>query len=105
MNAGQPDLMIMDVYLLDMTGTEATRRIRAIEELEHCDPVPIIAATASTLPEERAACIESGVDDFITKPLNKAQLQAKLRYWMGRRAELAVEGLGRSASRLALVEA
>ncbi len=77
-----PSVVLMDIQLPDMTGHEATQRIRALEGMEQRPEIPIIAATASSRPEDQKACLEAGMDDFISKPLSKQQLCAKLTYWI-----------------------
>ena len=77
-----PAVVLMDIQLPDMTGYEATQRIRALEGMEQRAETPIIAATASSRPEDQKACLEAGMDDFISKPLSKQQLCAKLTYWI-----------------------
>ena len=58
------DLILMDISMPVMDGLEATRRIREMQQ-ESGIRCPIIAVTAS---ESRAACIDAGMDDYITKP-------------------------------------
>jgi signal transduction histidine kinase/CheY-like chemotaxis protein len=69
------DLVLMDMQMPVMGGLEATRLIR---ERENADPtsarIPIHALTAAALPEERAAALASGVDGYLTKPLERAEL-------------------------------
>ncbi|KEF43357.1 MAG: hypothetical protein ER33_01025 [Cyanobium sp. CACIAM 14] len=62
-----PDLILMDVRMPHVDGLEATRRIRA---LRATGPRPwIVAMTANALPSDRAAALESGMDDFLAKPV------------------------------------
>jgi signal transduction histidine kinase/ActR/RegA family two-component response regulator len=65
------DCVLMDVQMPEMDGLEATRRIRADPELKG---VRIIAMTANAMTEDRAVCFEAGMDDFITKPVQVAEL-------------------------------
>jgi CheY-like chemotaxis protein len=69
------DLILMDMQMPVMGGLEATRLIR---EHEGANPslgrTPIHALTAAALPEERAAALESGIDGYLTKPLNRSEL-------------------------------
>jgi DNA-binding response OmpR family regulator len=70
------DVILMDVHMPKMDGIEATRRI--------CDDWPaakrprIIALTAAVMPEERQACRDAGMDDFVVKPIDRAMLAAAL---------------------------
>ncbi len=68
---GQPyDLILMDIQMPRMDGIEATRQIRARETELHARRTPILALTASSMMEDRNACIESGMDGFLPKPLD-----------------------------------
>ena len=71
--------VLMDCRMPRMDGFTATRAIRAQERLGV--RVPIIAMTASALQGERERCIESGMDDFLTKPVDSARLQRVMRQW------------------------
>jgi CheY-like chemotaxis protein len=58
-----------------MGGLEATRLIRERENADPTSaPIPIYALTAAALPEERAAALASGVDGYLTKPLDRVEL-------------------------------
>ncbi len=69
-----PDLIFMDIQMPEMDGFDATERIRA-----HESPLgrhtPIIALTAGVLREEREKCLRSGMDDFLSKPVDKESLR------------------------------
>ena len=75
----QPDLILMDISLPIMDGWEATARIRQIDSIKH---IPIIALTAHALVEDRNKSLEIGCDDFETKPINFAQLVAKINKFL-----------------------
>ena len=71
-----------------LDGLEATRRIRKLElEDKTREPVYIIAMTANTQEDDRAACIEAGMDDFISKPVQLKELQIALQKSLGIEAE------------------
>jgi signal transduction histidine kinase/DNA-binding response OmpR family regulator len=70
------DLILMDVQMPGLDGLEATRRIRA--ELPPERQARIVAMTANVLPEQRAACLAAGMDDFLQKPVDFADLRAAL---------------------------
>jgi len=72
------DVVLMDMQMPEMDGLEATRQIRANARWS---ALPIIAMTAHALDEERQRCLAAGMNDFITKPIDPALLQAKLAHW------------------------
>jgi signal transduction histidine kinase/DNA-binding response OmpR family regulator len=67
------DLIFMDVQMPDMDGFEATRRIRESDQafMRH---TPIAAMTAHAMAGDRERCLAAGMDDYISKPLQKAEL-------------------------------
>lgn len=73
--SGAPDLILMDMSLPVIDGWEATRLLKA-------DPatkaIPIIALTAHAMDSDRVKALESGCDDFDTKPVELARLLAKI---------------------------
>jgi signal transduction histidine kinase/ligand-binding sensor domain-containing protein/DNA-binding response OmpR family regulator/HPt (histidine-containing phosphotransfer) domain-containing protein len=83
------DLVFMDCHMPEMDGYEATTMIRSQEKLG--DHIPIIAMTASALPEDRARCIRVGMDDYLAKPLNRDDLRIILQRWLNVRPLLATE--------------
>lgn len=70
----QPDIVLMDMSMPRLDGVEATRRIRAM----NLPQPPIIALTANAFESDREACLNAGMDDFLSKPLQKKQLLATL---------------------------
>jgi signal transduction histidine kinase/DNA-binding response OmpR family regulator len=75
-----PDLVFMDISMPGMDGKEATRRIRAAEHArgETLRPTRICALTAHALAEDEAEIRAAGMDDFLTKPLRKAEIVARI---------------------------
>ena len=69
------DVVLMDMQMPVMDGLEATRRLRA--STEHA-ALPIIAMTANALPEDTDACLQAGMDDFESKPIDPARLYATI---------------------------
>ncbi|HEY6477241.1 MAG TPA: hybrid sensor histidine kinase/response regulator [Polyangia bacterium] len=72
----RPDLVLLDVLMPGMDGYETCRRIRALPE--HAD-VPVLFLTALGDLETHKAALESGADDFLTKPINRTELLIRVR--------------------------
>ncbi len=70
---GKPDLVVMDLGLPDLDGTELLRMIRAVSQ------VPIIVITARGADEVVVRTLDSGADDYLVKPFSVAQLEARVR--------------------------
>ena len=78
------DIILMDCQMPVLDGLEATRKIREIElSTKNTRPVYIIAMTANTQEDDRAACLEAGMDDFISKPVQLKELQTALNRSLG----------------------
>ncbi len=75
-------LVLMDNRMPVMDGFQATRKIRDMERMKLREPVPIIALTANTSPEDRQRCLEVGMDDILTKPVNLESLTRILHKWL-----------------------
>jgi hypothetical protein len=72
--AGDWDVVLMDLLMPVMGGLEATRQIRALEAERHLKPCKIIALTANTQTSDVDASLEAGMDDFLSKPFRKREL-------------------------------
>ena len=78
----RPDLILLDSLMPAMDGMEATRRLRRDADLK---AVPVIAISASATAEHRAACLQAGVNVFLTKPVSLQTLQAHILEQLGLR--------------------
>ncbi len=76
----RPDLIVMETVMPVLDGVEAMRRLRRDAELA---AVPVIAVTASTSAEHRAACLQAGVQVVLTKPVSLQTLQAHVGQALG----------------------
>jgi signal transduction histidine kinase/CheY-like chemotaxis protein len=75
-------LILMDCEMPEMDGFEATRQIRRLERQHNLPAVPIIALTAHILDEHRQHGVESGMNDFLGKPLDSAKLYSTLEIYL-----------------------
>jgi two-component system sensor histidine kinase/response regulator len=82
---GHFDLILMDVQMPQMDGLEATAAIRKAEAGTSTH-VPIIALTAHVMKGDREACLAAGMDEYVSKPVNAAELFARIDALTGSRA-------------------
>jgi len=71
------DLVLMDVKMPIMNGIDATKKIRSMEG-DYFKKLPIAGLTANAIPQQIALCLESGMDECITKPINADELVYKI---------------------------
>ena len=71
--AGQPDVMILDLGLPDMDGTDVVRQLRVWTQL------PIIILSVREHEQDKIAALDAGADDYLTKPFGVGELSARLR--------------------------
>jgi two-component system sensor histidine kinase/response regulator len=72
----RPDLVLLDVMMPRMSGLEVCRKVRSEHETRL---LPVIMVTALNALEEKVQALETGADDFLSKPVNKEELLAKMR--------------------------
>ena len=73
------DLVLMDLQMPVMDGLEATRRIRSMAGKKD---LPILAMTAAVFAEDRGACLQAGMNDFVAKPIKLANLFKVVYKWL-----------------------
>jgi DNA-binding response OmpR family regulator len=76
----RPDLILMDVVMPKMNGFDACRRIRGEESIKH---TPIIMVTTRGEVQNVENGFAAGCNDYVTKPINGAELMAKLKTYLG----------------------
>jgi CheY-like chemotaxis protein len=82
----KPRMILMDVSMPEMNGLEATGAIRELETMSGVH-VPIVGVTAHALKGDRERCLESGMDDYLSKPISPKALLEKVQAWLGDEGE------------------
>jgi two-component system cell cycle response regulator DivK len=77
-----PDLVLMDIHLPGMTGIQALKRLR---EMPATHSVPVIAFTASVMPQDKNEITSAGFDGFVAKPINLKEFTETIAAIVGRR--------------------
>ena len=77
----KPDLILMDIHLPDIDGVAALKQIRADDAAK---AIPILAVSASAMPEERQKILASGFEAYITKPLNMKSFVETIEKFIGK---------------------
>jgi two-component system, cell cycle response regulator len=91
-----PDLILLDVMMPQMDGNEVARRIKGNKSLPY---IPIIMQTALDTTQSKVDGLDSGADDYITKPINYAELQARMT------ASLRIKALQDKLAEMAITDA
>lgn len=88
MESTRYDMVFMDCQMPVLDGYAATRRWRAMETESGGRPIPIVAMTANAMAGDRERCLAAGMDDYLSKPVAREQLNACLQRWLPRQALL-----------------
>ncbi len=83
------DLVLMDMQMPEMDGLEATSRIRKMQGA--VARIPIIAITANAMKGDHERCLQAGMNDYISKPIDRGKLLERIEFWLGDR-QSAVPG-------------
>jgi CheY-like chemotaxis protein len=75
----RPDLILMDLGMPVMDGWEATRIIKANNELKH---IPVIAVTSHAMIGDETQAREAGCDDYVPKPIDEEELIRKVKHFL-----------------------
>ena len=75
-------LIFMDCQMPEMDGFEASRKIREGDGGKENIGIPIVALTANAMKEDKEQCLQAGMDDYLAKPYEQEQLEAKLTDWL-----------------------
>ncbi len=86
------DAILMDCLMPEIDGFQATRQIRENEGARH---VPVVAMTALSMPGDRERCFEAGMDDYLSKPIRRAALEAVVDRWLPAEAGAGAEATAR----------
>ena len=79
-----PDLVLMDIHLPGMTGIQALERLRGKESTRN---IPVIAFTASVMPQDKHQITSAGFDGFVAKPINLKEFTATIAAILNRKKE------------------
>ena len=80
------DIVLMDCHMPEMDGYTASKLIREYEINNKLNKIPIIALTANAQGDNKEKCLQSGMDDFLSKPFKKEQLAEKIAFWIKKKS-------------------
>ncbi|MGM0607361.1 MAG: PAS domain S-box protein [Candidatus Muiribacteriota bacterium] len=78
----KPDIIIMDVQMPNLSGIKATEKIREFEKQNNLKQTPIIAITAGVLKGEKEKCLQSGMNEYISKPVKYVEFKEKVSKYL-----------------------
>ncbi|MFO0996105.1 MAG: response regulator [Alphaproteobacteria bacterium] len=82
------DLILMDIFMPEMDGLQATAAVRALPGTR--SKIPIIAMTAYAVESDRERCLAAGMDDYVSKPIHKQELLEMVKRWLGKSIDAGV---------------
>ena len=85
------DGILMDIKMPVMDGLQATRKIRSLKQGVH---IPIIALTANAVEGDKEHCLDSGMTDYLTKPIGRGALEAALKKYVGNKKSVSAKTMG-----------
>ncbi|WP_147819601.1 PAS domain-containing protein [Salidesulfovibrio onnuriiensis] len=97
------DLILMDIQMPEMGGVETTRRIRSSEGRLYDRNIPIVALTAYAMKSDRDSIMAAGMDEYVTKPVDMAELSAAIVRAVNKRGKAARKARTRITARSQLV--
>lgn len=92
---GEYDVILMDIQMPQLDGLQATKKIREEEKNTNRHPTTIIAVTAHAMSGDREKCIDAGMDDYITKPIEEKALMEKITLARKKNEELKIFNMER----------
>jgi two-component system sensor histidine kinase/response regulator len=86
------DVVLMDVQMPEMDGYEATRVIRNPQSKVRNHDVPIVAMTANAMKGDRERCLEAGMDDYLSKPIQPQKLMEVMKTFLSGETSINLGG-------------